>query len=122
MLKKMVLIAAVLMVGAGVLHAKSAPAVPVVFVVQLESDLPHDQVVAIMKERAPEFRALPGLIQKHYLYDPTTKVYSGVYEFRSQQDLESYLASDLRKSLGAAYRVKGAPATRRWELITRLRD
>ena len=34
---------------------------------RLKSELGHDEIVKIMKERAPEFRAIDGLVQKYYL-------------------------------------------------------
>jgi hypothetical protein len=106
--------------GAATGWAQGSPA-PVLFIVQLQSEAPHAEVVATMQQRAPEFRAIPGLSQKHYLHDPEAKRYAGVYLFRSQKELDQYLGSELRKSLGGAYKVKGAPEGRRWELLFSLR-
>lgn len=115
-----VLAAALFGLGAatGWAHASSEP---VALVVQLESDAPHEEVVATMERRAAEFRALPGLSQKYYLHEPGTKRYGAVYLFRSQADLDAYVKSDLRKSLGAAYKVKGAPDAKPWKVLFTLR-
>jgi heme-degrading monooxygenase HmoA len=108
--------------GAAGAMAASAAQKPVLFIVQLESELAHEDVVAIMRQRAPEFRAIKGLKQKHYLHDAPNQRYAGVYEFKSQADLEAYLRSDLRKTIGQAYKVKGLPSTQSWEVLLRLRE
>lgn len=92
-----------------------------VLFVQLESELPYEKVVSTMEERSEAFRALPGLNQKYYLYDPAAKSFAGVYVFRSKADADKYLASELRKSLKDAYKVRGAPKAQSFELITALR-
>jgi hypothetical protein len=37
-----------------------------ILTVKFRSALSHEEVLSIMEERAPEFRALPGLVQKYY--------------------------------------------------------
>ena len=39
----------------------------IIQVVKFQSGLPDEAVRRVMKERAPRFRALPGLLQKYYV-------------------------------------------------------
>lgn len=89
--------------------------------VKLKSDLGHDELVAIMNERAPEFRALEGLEQKYYLHDPQTGEYGGFYIWRSLDDVIEYRASDLAASIAAAYQGIGAPEISVYEIVMPLR-
>ena len=89
--------------------------------VRLRSKLSHDEVVAIMKERAPEFRALEGLEQKYYLHDPETGDYGGFYVWRSLDDALAYLASDLAATIAAAYECVAPPEVTVHEILMPLR-
>lgn len=88
----------------------------------MRSELSHDEIVAIMKERAPEFRALEGLEQKYYLHDPATGEYGGFYVWRSLDDVVQYRESDLAGSIAAAYRGVAAPDVTVFEIVMPLRD
>lgn len=90
--------------------------------VRMKSELDHDQIVAIMHERAPEFRALEGLEQKYYLHDPATGEYGGFYVWRSLDDVLEYRASDLAASIAAAYKGIAAPEVTVFEIVMPLRD
>lgn len=81
----------------------------VLVVVRFKSSLTPDEVERRYKERIPEFQALPGLLQKYYLYDPSTEEWGGFYLWDSQASLDEYTASDLRKSIAETYQVIGAP-------------
>nr|NIP60342.1 hypothetical protein [Gemmatimonadota bacterium]NIT87496.1 hypothetical protein [Gemmatimonadota bacterium]NIU31365.1 hypothetical protein [Gemmatimonadota bacterium]NIV61717.1 hypothetical protein [Gemmatimonadota bacterium]NIW64431.1 hypothetical protein [Gemmatimonadota bacterium] len=50
-----------------------------VLLVRLRSSLPRDEVVRVMRERMPEFRAIEGLQQKYYLEDARSGEYAGLY-------------------------------------------
>ncbi len=89
--------------------------------VRLRSQLSHDEIVAIMNERAPEFRALEGLEQKYYLHDPETGEYGGFYVWRSLDDVVAYRSSDLAASIAAAYQGVGAPEVNVYEIVMPLR-
>lgn len=90
--------------------------------VRLRSELGHDEIVEIMKARAPEFRALEGLEQKYYLHDPETGEYGGFYVWRSADDVKQYRESELAASIAAAYQGVGAPEITVYEIIMPLRD
>ena len=89
--------------------------------VKMQSKLTHDEIVAIMNERAPEFRALEGLEQKYYLHDPATGEYGGFYVWRSLDDVVEYRSSDLAGSIAAAYQGVAAPEVTVFEIVMPLR-
>ena len=76
----------------------------------------------IASERAPEFRALPGLLQKYYLQDPVTGELCGAYLWRSKEDFEAYRTSELRASIGKAYQVEGEPQVQVLRMLMPLRE
>ncbi len=77
--------------------------------VQFETALSEDQVMAIAKDRAPEFRAVPGLVQKYYLKLDKPNHYGGFYIWESREALMAFRQSDLAKSIPSAYQIIGAP-------------
>ena len=89
--------------------------------VRMKSKLTHDEIVQIMNERAPEFRALEGLEQKYYLHDPATGEYGGFYVWRSLDDVVQYRESDLAASIAAAYQGVAAPEVSVYEIVMPLR-
>ena len=60
--------------------------------VRMKSRLGHDEIVEIMKQRAPEFRALEGLEQKYYLHDPESGENGGA----GLGDVDDEVAPDTR--------------------------
>jgi len=81
----------------------------IMMIVRFKSSLSREEAERRYKERLPEFQALPGLIQKYYLYDPSTDEWGGLYIWDSQASLDDYLKSDLRKSIPEVYEIVGAP-------------
>lgn len=51
-------------------------------------------------EEAPLFADVPGLISKVWLSDPASGTYGGIYAFRDEASLDSYLGSELFRSIG----------------------
>lgn len=89
--------------------------------VRLHSKLSHDEIVAIIEGRAPEFRALEGLEQKYYLHDPETGEYGGFYVWKSLDDAAAYRTSDLAATIAAAYEAVAAPEVTVYEIMMPLR-
>jgi quinol monooxygenase YgiN len=58
-------------------------------------DLSQEAFEADCDETAPAFAAVPGLIAKVWLADPTTNTYGGVYTWESRSACEAYLRSEL---------------------------
>ena len=94
----------------------------VVLFVRFTSSLPREEAERRYKERMPQFRALPGLTQKYYLYDPETKEWGGLYIWDSQKSLDEYLVSDLRKTIAETYEVEGNPRVEIIPMIEPLRS
>jgi hypothetical protein len=93
----------------------------ILLIVRFKSSLAPEELERRYKERLPEFRALPGLIQKYYLYDPSSEEWGGLYLWDSQSSLDEYLASDLRKSIPDVYQIVGAPRIETTTVIETLR-
>lgn len=93
-----------------------------VLLVRLRSSLPRDEVLRVMEERMPEFRAIEGLQQKYYLEDPQSGEYAGLYLWRSPGDLAAYKESELRASIAAAYGAEGEPRIEVYSVLAPLRD
>jgi heme-degrading monooxygenase HmoA len=94
----------------------------VVLFVQFESALSEEEVWAVAEERLPQFRAVPGLLQKYYVKTGRPNGYGGVYVWDSEESLNAYRASDLAASIPGAYQVIGAPQVERLEVLFPLRD
>jgi quinol monooxygenase YgiN len=90
--------------------------------VRFRSKLPFDEVMKIVEERAPEFRALAGLQQKYYLQDPATGDIAGLYLWESQEALAAYRESELRASIAEAYQAEGEPRVEVYRVVKTLRD
>lgn len=96
--------------------------VKVVAVVKFRSRLPPEEAKRRYRERMPEFRQLPGLVQKYYCYDDSTAEWAGIYLWDSHESAEEYLASDLRRSIPAAYEIDGAPRVETLSVMDTLRS
>lgn len=90
--------------------------------VQFETSLSEDEILAVAKERAPQFRAIPLLLQKFYLKLDKPNHYGGFYIWESAEALAKYRESDLARTIPTAYRVVGAPEVGIYELLFPLRD
>lgn len=73
------------------------------------------------RDRAPKYRALPGLLQKLYL-EYQDGLHGAVYLWDSPQSLEAFRASDLAKTIPEAYQVDGQPEMRVAEVVMSLRE
>lgn len=87
----------------------------------LKSKLPPDELERRYKERMPEFRDIPGLVQKYYSHDTSTNEWAGIYLWDSEESLAAYLESDLRKSIPSAYELVEPPRVERFAIVDVLR-
>ncbi|MEZ5365221.1 MAG: hypothetical protein R2748_23555 [Bryobacterales bacterium] len=90
--------------------------------VRFHSRLPYEEIVPVLEERLPQFRALKGLQQKYYLQDPETGEYTGLYLWESAEDFAAYRESELRASIAEAYQVEGEPKVQVLKVLKLLRD
>ena len=93
----------------------------VLVIVRFKSSLPPDELERRYKERLPQFQALTGLLQKYYLYDRVSDEWGGLYLWDSQESLDDYMTSDLRKSIPETYQIIGAPRIETINVIDVLR-
>ena len=93
----------------------------VLLMVRIRSGLAFDEAERRYRGRMPEFRALPGLLQKYYLRDSGNKDLMGVYLFDNEASMKRYLASDLRGSIASVYEGVEAPRVEIAEVVDVLR-
>jgi len=93
-----------------------------VLLVRFRSALPFAEVERVMEERAPEFRALHGLLQKYYLHDETTGEIAGLYLWESPDALAAYRDSALRATIAEAYQAVGEPRVELYRVVAPLRE
>ncbi len=71
----------------------------------------------IMEERAPQYRAIPGLLQKYYVREPQTGEFAGIYFWDSEESLRAFRASELARTITSAYQVVEPPRVETLELL-----
>jgi heme-degrading monooxygenase HmoA len=94
----------------------------IINVIRLRSHLSEEELLRRAKERKPQFEAIPGLKQKYYVRTSEEGVYAGVYVWDSVDSLKSFQASDLAKSIPAAYEILEAPNIESLQVLFQLRD
>ena len=91
-------------------------------IVNLKSPLSEDELLSKAHERAPEFRAVPGLLQKYYVNRSGDGEYAGIYIFDSSDSLASFRESELARSIPAAYQLSEPPVIEVSEIMFPLRE
>lgn len=89
--------------------------------VKFKSGLTDDKARRTMEERAPQFRAIPGLVQKYYVREPETGEYAGIYLWESEEALNAFRNSELARSIPEAYVATGTPRIEILEVLFPLR-
>jgi hypothetical protein len=92
-----------------------------ILVTKFHSGLSDGAVRALLDDRLPQFRAVPGLLQKYYAREPSTGDYCGVYLFESEEALLAYRSSALAQSIPPVYEIVGAPRIEIFEVLFPLR-
>lgn len=77
-------------------------------IVRFKSELSQERLLEVAESRAPEYRAMEGLIQKYYLRYPETGEYGAVYVWESEEHFKRFRESGLMRSIPATYRVLGS--------------
>lgn len=90
--------------------------------IKLKSNLPKEELLKKAKQREPQFKAIPGLLQKYYVKTDQLEEYGGVYVWDSQESLETYRESDLAKSIPEAYEITKAPNIEIMDILFQLRS
>ena len=90
-------------------------------IIRLRSELSEDELLRIAHERAPQFRAIPGLLQKYYVRRAGPGEYAGVYVWDSAESLAAFRESELARSIPEAYRLVEPPEIDIGEVLFPLR-
>lgn len=90
--------------------------------VKFKSPLSLAEVTEVVNSRIDDFRALKGLRQKYYFEDTATGEYGGLYLWDSKEALTEYRESELRRSIGRAYRTEGEPRVETFKVLMSLRE
>jgi hypothetical protein len=77
----------------------------VIHIVRFRSSLPEERIAELFQVRAPEYLAVPGLVQKYYLRFRTGE-HGGVYVWDSAASMERFMASRLARTICDVYRVE----------------
>jgi len=77
----------------------------VIHVVRFRSALSDERITELFHVRAPEYLAIPGLLQKYYLRFRSGE-YGGVYVWDSAASMERFMASELARSICDVYHVE----------------
>jgi quinol monooxygenase YgiN len=94
----------------------------IVQTVKFRTELTEQEVLDVASERLPQFRAIPGLVQKYYVRLPGENAFGGIYVWDSRASLDAYRESDLAASIAAAYRAIEPPVVEVMEVLFPLRD
>ena len=71
--------------------------------VRIKSGLDPDEMERRVHERRPQFKEVPGLVQKIYGRDNTTGNVCGIYFFTDQEALANFRETELAKTIAKAY-------------------
>ncbi len=91
-------------------------------IIKLKSNLPEEELLNKAREREPQFKAIPGLLQKYYVKTGQPGQYGGIYVWDSPDSLQSYRESDLAKSIPEAYEITEAPNVEIMDILFQLRN
>lgn len=74
--------------------------------VRVKSGLEPGELERRLTGRLPQFKGVPGLVQKIYGRDESTGDVCGIYFFENQAALSAFMETDLAKTIPGAYEAK----------------
>lgn len=77
----------------------------VIHIVRFRSALPDQHIAELFHARAPEYLAVPGLLQKYYLRFRSGE-HGGIYVWDHAASMEQFIAGELARSICDVYRVE----------------
>jgi heme-degrading monooxygenase HmoA len=104
-----------------VAHSREGVPQMIAYIVRFKSGLSDEDVLKMYNARAPQYRALKGLIQKYYLRFPETGEHGAVYIWESEAALKEFRESELGRTISTAYQIKDASDVRTAEVVMTLR-
>lgn len=78
-------------------------------IVNFETALTDSETLKVANDRIESFRAIPGLIQKHYGRSSEANHYFGIYFWESKEAMQEFQQSELAATIPSAYKVVGKP-------------
>ena len=90
-------------------------------VIKLKTDLPEAELLSRALERQPQFKAIPGLLQKYYVKTDQPGEYGGIYIWDKPESLQTFRDSDLAKSIPGAYEIQEPPSIEVMNILFKLR-
>ena len=94
----------------------------IIQIIKLKSELSEEELLITAREREPQFKSIPGLLQKYYVKGSKPGQYGGIYIWDSTESLEAYRASDLAASIPKAYKIVEAPDIEVMDVLFKLRE
>ena len=94
----------------------------IIQIIKLKSELNEDEILRIAREREPQFRAIPGLLQKYYVKTKPPYHVAGIYVWDSMESLKTYRESDLAACIPKAYKLIEPPDIEIMEVMFQLRE
>lgn len=77
--------------------------------VKFRSNLDRETLWKAARQREPEYRKVPGLLQKFYVEVNEPNTYAGIMIWESAEALAAFRETELSKTVTQAYAVDGAP-------------
>ena len=59
----------------------------IIQIIKLKSDLSEEELLNKAREREPQFKAIPGLLQKYYVKLRQPGLYGGIYVWEFLQEI-----------------------------------
>lgn len=94
----------------------------IMLVVRGTTELSEKELLTVAKERAPQFAAIPGLIQKYYIKTKNPGEFGGVYIWDSMESVKKYKESELATTIAKAYKLTGPPSVEIIDIMFELRN
>ena len=91
-------------------------------IVRLKTELSEEELLKIAKKREPQFKAIPGIVQKYYVKLDGQGEYGGVYIWDSAKSLQEFRESELAASIPKAYKVVEPPTVEILDVLFELRE
>jgi heme-degrading monooxygenase HmoA len=90
-------------------------------IVRIKTNLSEEEILTIAREREPQFKAIPGLVQKYYINPDAPGEYGGVYVWESRESLAEFRQSDLAATIAKAYEATEPPSIEIVDIMFSLR-
>ncbi|RKD91112.1 YdhR family protein [Mangrovibacterium diazotrophicum] len=91
-------------------------------IIRLKTNLSEEELLKRAHEREPQFKAIPGLVQKYYVKMGEPNSFGGVYVWDSEESLQTFRQSELAASIPKAYELAEAPGIEVLDVLFSLRE